>query len=195
MADFCSLCGYTDIDITALYNELLKPTIAEDIVKLDDGRFLVINLGVCEHCAIVSFGVNNKYEVWGGYYEKENHQIGNVNKDTLELEIFEDDPWYAEQKEKMKVEEKYFKKDIKIMESFIPETDIYPAFTNLQELKEDLLEKGLSEDFWDKYNTTMEIVKSTMDSLAWQKYIQFSEENSTNNIDELYKLRYPNNNE
>lgn len=92
MADFCSLCGYKDIDINDLYERHIKSTLLEDIEELDsDGKFISVNVGgICEHCGIVAFGVNNKLEVWGGYYEGNSRQLGYIDE-TLNLIISEVD--------------------------------------------------------------------------------------------------------
>lgn len=110
MSDFCSLCGYGDLNITKLYNTKIKPTILEDVKTMSDSEFIRISVGgVCEHCGIVSFGINNKFEVWGGYYEEPNHKFGYVDKETLELIIIEDDPKYDKQRKHMNEEEYYIK--------------------------------------------------------------------------------------
>lgn len=105
MADFCSLCGYSDMDIDKAYNDLIKPTLMEDIKKLKKKKqFISVDLrGICEHCGIHKFGINNRFEVWGGYLG-EVHQFGNVNPETLELVIFEDDPKYNDQRKLMEQE-------------------------------------------------------------------------------------------
>jgi hypothetical protein len=110
MADFCSLCEYGDINITELYNTHIKSTLVEDIKTMEDDKFMVVYVGgVCEHCGIVSIGVNNKFEAWGGYYKQEPHKFGHVDKETLELIINKDDPKYNEQRERAKRELAFIK--------------------------------------------------------------------------------------
>ena len=118
MADFCSLCGYSDINIEELYDKHIKPSFAEDIKILKDGEYSSVGVGVCEHCGMVRFGINNKYEAWAGYYEAEAHNFGVVNKETLELEIFEDDPKYNEQRIIMKYDVVSFELEMKMVEMY-----------------------------------------------------------------------------
>ena len=108
MAEFCSLCGYNELDITQTYNKHLKPIILENFKTMSDDSFLSIGLGgICEHCGIVRFGINKKFEAWGSYYEEPDHKFGYVDKETLELIILEDDPKYNKQRKGMNGEEQY----------------------------------------------------------------------------------------
>jgi hypothetical protein len=105
MADFCSLCDYGDLNIEEIYNKHIKPDLLNDMKDLKDDEFINVGVGgVCEHCGITSIGINNKYEAWGGYYGESDHKFGCVDKETLELHRFEDDPKYNEQRESMKRE-------------------------------------------------------------------------------------------
>jgi predicted NAD-dependent protein-ADP-ribosyltransferase YbiA (DUF1768 family) len=117
MADFCTLCGYDDIDIDKLYNELIKPTLTEDIKTLPtDDYYISVNVGgICEHCGITNFNINNKYEVWGVYFKEPNHQFGKVNPETSELVIFEDDPKYNKQRDSIKRELTQIKIDLQLI--------------------------------------------------------------------------------
>lgn len=110
MAEFCSLCGYNELDITQLYNTHIRPTILEDVKRMSEAEFITIGVGgICEHCGIVSFGINNKFEAWGGYHEEPNHNFGYVDKETLDLIILEDDHKYNQQRKCNGEEEGYFK--------------------------------------------------------------------------------------
>ena len=100
MADFCSLCGYGDIDIEQLYEDHIRHTTTpETIESMEDGWFVSVNVGgVCESCGLVSIGVNNTFTVWGGYYGSDARIIGHINKETMELVIdVSEDPFYIEQ--------------------------------------------------------------------------------------------------
>ena len=108
MADFCSLCDYGDLNIEKIYNTHIKPDLLVDMKDLKDDEFITVGVGgICEHCGIGSIGINNKYEAWGGYYGEADHKFGYVDKETLELHRFEDDPKYKEQRDKMNREYEY----------------------------------------------------------------------------------------
>lgn len=132
MADFCSLCGYSDLNISELYDKNIKATILEDIKCLKDDELISMSLpGICcEHCGIVSFGINNKLEAWGFYYNEPNHKFGCVNRETAELIIFDDDHKYSEQRKKMREEEIYMKLEFSLIE-------LYKMRNNKKELTND----------------------------------------------------------
>lgn len=102
MAEFCSLCGYGDINIEELYDKHIRSRLLRGINMLDKDHFVSVGVGVCERCGLVSFGVDNQYDVYGVYCGKgdqgERDKIGKVDKETLELEIFEDNPRYVQMK-------------------------------------------------------------------------------------------------
>ena len=92
MADFCTLCGRRDIDVNQIYDEQVKPTIIkEDIEKMDDESFYGCMVGICEHCGLVRIGVNNRFELLGGFYGDGStwviKKIGYINEDNFELTI------------------------------------------------------------------------------------------------------------
>lgn len=108
MADFCSLCDYGDLNIEEIYSKHIKPDLLVNIKDLKDNEFINVGVGgICEHCGIVSIGINNKYEAWGGYYGEGNHQFGYIDKETLELHRFEDDTKYKEQRDNINREYEY----------------------------------------------------------------------------------------
>lgn len=118
MADFCTLCGYADLDLKFLYDEFIKPSVG-GCPDLQDKHFLYVNVGgICEHCGLVGFGVNNKFEVFGAYAalnegEEREHKIGWIDKETFEFIIDENDPKYLEQRAAMKFEVECLEKEMK----------------------------------------------------------------------------------
>jgi hypothetical protein len=119
MADFCSLCGYADIDIVDIYNRIIRPDLKEKMKELvTDDLLIGVNVsGVCEHCGIVSFGINNKYDVLGYYFgETGLHKFGHVDEETLDLIIDKDDPKYNDIREQAEYEYECILRDIKILE-------------------------------------------------------------------------------
>lgn len=160
MADFCSLCGYGDIDIQDLYNRLIRPTLKDDIKLLTSDQHIIrVNVsGVCEHCGLVSFGINNKYEAIGHYWSNEPHQFGYVDPETFELIIDEDDPMYVDVRLRMKKEieimEKYFKVYNENKEWIEIQRDIRdnPLTYQDKEFMKDILELG--EDLGIKKSNT-----------------------------------------
>lgn len=114
MADFCSLCGYSDQNIKEIYDEHIRPTIVEDIETLEDGYSITVNIGgVCEGCGLIAFGVNNKFEAHGTYYgEGEKHIFGYVDRNSFELIIDDNDPKYEKQRMFNKLEEENFRKQM-----------------------------------------------------------------------------------
>jgi len=129
MADFCSLCGYSDIDIESLYEKWFKKDTScfKEILKQEDGTPLILNgIGVCEHCGLVSFGVNNKLEVIANYYKDDVLKIGHVNPETFELTLYEDLERYAEQRNRMKKELELMNKEFdrfNVLQSYIDVDD------------------------------------------------------------------------
>lgn len=88
MADFCTLCGYGDINLFKLYNDKMKRELVKEMPTLKDGSFLYASVDAicCETCGLVGIGIDNKYQVTGNFDETEtNHIIGHVDPETLEL--------------------------------------------------------------------------------------------------------------
>ena len=114
MADFCSLCGYDDINITDLYNSIIKPDVEKEISEMSEGEFISVSVGgVCEHCGIVAFGVNNKLEVWSRLYgEDELHHFANINPNSFDIEIIDDSPKYRD----TQIEKENFLREIQVLE-------------------------------------------------------------------------------
>ena len=107
MADFCSLCGYDDINIEEIYNKYFKPTVTrEQIESLEDDHYIQGSVGgICESCGISGFGSDKNFDVWGFYWsEKEPSKriIGHINKETMDLTIdVSEDPFYIKQEKWM----------------------------------------------------------------------------------------------
>jgi len=82
MADFCSLCGYSDINIEKLFSDIMKPAINEGQLKgLVDDKTLSLGFWVCEGCGIHGIQVNKQGEVFGNYC-KGTELIGHLNEDN-----------------------------------------------------------------------------------------------------------------
>lgn len=58
MAEFCSMCGYCDIDILKMFDELPLPP---------KGQISYSNVGICEHCGIVAVAKDVKGNCKLGY--------------------------------------------------------------------------------------------------------------------------------
>lgn len=141
MADFCGLCGYSDIDVIDIYNRLIRPDLKKNMkLLISDKHVIGVNVsGVCEHCGLVSFGINNKYEAIGYYWDDDLHVFGHVDPETLELIIDEDDPKYADVRFSMKQE-------LEQMERYF---EIYEENKHWIEIQRDLGDKPLSQDSKD----------------------------------------------
>lgn len=119
MSDFCSLCGYGDINIIEIYDKYIRPNILVDIAQMSDDEFSTVGVGgICEHCGIISIGINNKYEAHGYYGEKLTHNFGHLNKETMELIILQDDPKYNEQRKKMEDEFIFLKLEMALIDLY-----------------------------------------------------------------------------
>jgi|10_taG_2_1085330.scaffolds.fasta_scaffold229006_2 hypothetical protein len=86
MADFCSLCGYGDMDIDAVLKELYVDR--KEIVKMDNGSIYQKGLGICEHCGIVSIGIDRHFNVRGYYFEGENkgEHLGTIYQGDFKID-------------------------------------------------------------------------------------------------------------
>lgn len=108
MADFCSLCGYLDID----YDKLIRNNLELIHGLIREQSFCAINGGICESCCSTGIVVNKDYtvEVDGNYY------IGKINKDTFKFEIDENSEQYRrvykEKRERLQSELKTMKREI-----------------------------------------------------------------------------------
>jgi len=102
MANFCTLCGYNDINIKQVYDTYFKPIPQlKETIKTLGANYYSSNLGgTCEHCGISSIGINSKFEVFAGFNNvKPQLKIGEINEETLEITIFDNLPEYKEQRE------------------------------------------------------------------------------------------------
>jgi hypothetical protein len=108
MADFCSLCGYGDID----YDRIIIANIDKINEFIRKDGFCKVIGGVCEGCCCTSIVINKDYtvEVDGLYY------IGKINKDTFKFEIDENSEQYKKvykrKKEMMEAELKTLKREM-----------------------------------------------------------------------------------
>lgn len=109
MTKFCTLCGHTDIDLKNVYNTYFKSIekLKETIEALGT-NYYTSNIGeTCDHCGLSSLAINYKFEVFGAFANnKPALKIGEINKETLEITIFDDLPEYEEQR-------KFRKKSVK----------------------------------------------------------------------------------
>ena len=102
MAKFCTLCGYEDINIKQVYDTYFKtiPTLKQTIETLGVNYYSSNLGGTCEHCGISSIGINSNFEVFAGFGNvKPQLKIGEINKETLEITIFDNLPEYEDQRE------------------------------------------------------------------------------------------------
>lgn len=91
MADFCSLCGYGDINIDEIYEEYIRPALTEEnIAKLTDGVGMNMGIGICESCGLMAIGVIKDLIVMGHYYNEKSKVIGWIDKDTHEFHVSEE---------------------------------------------------------------------------------------------------------
>lgn len=81
MADFCSLCGYIDIDIIEIYETRIRPKIQE---HLKNGTGWEVS-GICESCGIIMvfpYEIDGKLflcgEFWRGSKGNEFKKIGTI---------------------------------------------------------------------------------------------------------------------
>ena len=149
MAKFCTLCGYDDIDLKNVYNTYFKSVekLKETIEALGTNYYSSSVGGTCDHCGLSSLAINNKFEVFGGFVNnKPALKIGEINKETLEITIFDNLPEYEEQRN-------FKKKSVKPPSPTPKPNDLRNTLENSIELSdpkiEELYTKWIAEDMGD----------------------------------------------
>ncbi len=183
MADFCSLCGYGDLDIDKSYNKLVKPMIESGhLEKMTGEENLQLNFaGVCEHCGIMSLQIHKNRQVFVVLCNSPNvgiEYIGIINQ-NLDLIIDKDSDVYKriylpqyerflEEIEAMEREYSEFKENNKLVIKLMREGTVERDKLKLIEAhkivgKDDFfcwVDKDLEKEYHDLTDITIDILNN-----------------------------------
>ena len=87
MADFCTLCGYADINVEKIYEQHIRPVFSLEMAEsLSDSEMFSCGVGgVCEHCGLLHVGVDNNFNLRGIFFDKPSQIIGRIDRETFNL--------------------------------------------------------------------------------------------------------------